>query len=324
MAKIAKTTSRRARKNVNDLIDQRMETAMHATPVDHESQIASWTATEPTLPELTEDELADLDERVSPEAPWIGPEIDDSDEMTADEVRLVEAEVSKLEALESQETDEIAAATVPLLELDVEPTFDELRESFPESLVEETVFSIAEALDERAAFETDKNPDNANIHRTLKKVRSQLVTKRAAKVMLATNLTPAFINRSEHTGSRYNVYALGKLADVIFGVTDGAISNAINLACMRSLFRFKNAGIPFTMEMAKAAASDKIRVDAAVRQHLVRHTVSASTAPTQASSTMQALETLGVVKGVGGTKSPTFVPTEHPIVAKLEEMLAAA
>lgn len=151
-----------------------------------------------------------------------------------------------------------------------------------------------------------------------------MITLRAASVTLACNVDPAILNRSLHEGSRYNVYAIGKLADAIFALSGGQVSNAINNAVMRSLFRFRAAGKTFTGEMAKAAASDKIRVDAAVREHLVRHTVSASTAPTQASSTMQALETLGIVKRTGGTKNPTYELTDSPVVRKLEEVLAKA
>jgi ABC-type microcin C transport system duplicated ATPase subunit YejF len=56
--------------------------------------------------------------------------------------------------------------------------------------------------------------------------------------------------------------------------------------------------------------------------HLVRHTVSASTAPTQASSTMQALETLGVVKRSGSGKNPVFEVVDGPLTRKIEELLA--
>lgn len=209
-------------------------------------------------------------------------------------------------------------------------SWDATLEALPADKVEETVFATAAAFDDRSAFERAKDPDNTNIQRTLKKARAQMVTRRAAQVMLATNVDPATINRVFHEGSRYNVYALGKLADVIFGLTknpehqQGQITNAINLACMRSLFQFRAAGMQFTGELAKAAASDKIRVEAAIRSHLVRHTVSASTAPTQASSTMQALTTLGIVKKSGSHRNPTFDLADTPVVAKLHELLHAA
>jgi hypothetical protein len=61
-----------------------------------------------------------------------------------------------------------------------------------------------------------------------------------------------------------------------------------------------------------------------LRSALHRHTVSASTAPTQASSTMQALETLGLVKREGSVRNPTFTLTDHPAVAHLEARMMAA
>jgi hypothetical protein len=202
-------------------------------------------------------------------------------------------------------------------------TLNELLAAQNDEAVDDMVFSIAEEIDTRVSFEELKKGDGANIQRTLKKIRTQMVTKRAARVLLASNINPAFINREVHSGSKYNVYALGKLADVIYGITDGAVANAINLACIKSLFKCRDAGITFTGEVAKACASKQYQIDAAVREHLVRHTVSTSTASTQASSTMQALATLGVVKVEGSSRNPIYVMTENLIGKKLEAMLAA-
>lgn len=203
--------------------------------------------------------------------------------------------------------------------------YDELLSTIEPEKIDNMVTWIADAMDARADFEERKNPENSNIQRTLKKAREQLVTKRAAKVLIAANVDPAFINRTLHDGARYNVYALGKLADVVYAITDkGTLGNAINRACMKSLFACRAAGFTFNLETAKAAASDKVQIDAAIRKVLVRHTVSSSTAPTQASSTMQALATLGVVKAEGSTRNPTYKLTEHPVVEKLEVLLKAA
>jgi hypothetical protein len=181
------------------------------------------------------------------------------------------------------------------------------------------------SVDERASFEAVKDSSNTKIQATLKKVRAGLTNLDAARVLIASNVDPNIFNREVHTGSRYNVYALGKLVDAMNAIgTDGKkVTNAINLACMRSLFQFRANGAQFTGEMAKAAASDKIRVSASISAMLVRHTVSASTAPTQASSTMQALETLGIVKRSGNTRNPNFDLIDSPITARLEQALAA-
>lgn len=223
----------------------------------------------------------------------------------------------------------------PALELaqelaDLEPVdttsdlaFRELMLSHDEVAIQGMTAEITAAIDARTAFETEKHGSGHNIHKTLSKVRKALMWKDTSRVMLAANVDPSFINRTLHDGSRYNVYAVDKVADAVKGLADGVVSNAINRACMVSLFQMRKAGLPFTGEIAKACASDKVHVDLAIRKHLMRHTVSASTAPTQASSTMQALETLGIVKREGSSRNPTFTLTDAPITKRLEEVLFA-
>lgn len=223
-----------------------------------------------------------------------------------------------LEAQEAAHAAEgIPAQTAPA----DQPLFQELIAALPDSEVETMTQRIVAELDKRAAFEEEKNPENANIQRTLKKARELLATKRTTKVLMAAGVDPSFITRQVNDGSAYNVYALFKLADIVRGMTDGAITNAINNAVLRSLVRIHRAGKEFTMELAKAAASDKIRIDAGLKSLMVRHTVSASTAPTQASSTMQALETLGVVRNKGSRKAPVYAVLDNLVAARMQEFV---
>lgn len=233
------------------------------------------------------------------------------------------------DAIEARELEEAVQEATGEFTL---PDLDKLRSQVPAPDVERMVWRVANALDERERFEIDaaeaeKGDVNPNILRTIKKVRSQMVTKRAASLLCAIAVTPEFINRSINEGFRYNVYALGKLGDVIYGVTDGQIANAINLACMRTLFSFRRAGLTFDMEVAKGCCSKQYamkKLGAAVRQHVISHTVSESTAPTQASSTMQALVTLGVVTRQESGKNPSWTLTDTPITKKLAEMFEMA
>lgn len=281
---------RKSVKEVLASIDQDMETAITAGVVDHETQASSW---------ISEEVAAGVQ---------------------------LEQVVQQLEALEELP----AAEDIAGAEIIRTSTLGELLQLQNDQAVEATVVEIAGQIDDRSGFEAHtasmEGKDDANIQRTLKKVRTQMVTKRAARLLLAVNVTPGFINRQVHTGSAYNVYALGKLGDLIYGVTDGVVANAINQACMRSLFAFKAAGVPFTMECAKASASKQYakKIDAAVRKHLVSHTVSTTTAPTQASSTMQALCTLGVCKTNGVGKNPTYTVQDTPLAHKLEAMMSLA
>jgi hypothetical protein len=190
--------------------------------------------------------------------------------------------------------------------------------------VDVMVTNVAKAIDDRAAFEKEKHGGESNIQKTLDGARKALVTKAAAHVMLACNVDPNFMTRSIHQGQGYNVYAVQKVADIVRGLTDGnSVSNKINLAVMRTLFRFRASGDVFTSEIAKCCASDKVKPKAKLTAALVSHTVSASTASTQASSTMQALQTLGIVSASGASRSPVYTLTDHPAVAELEKRLAA-
>lgn len=241
-----------------------------------------------------------------------------------EEIELHEAIGDEIERQEM--VDELHEPTAPIVSEG--PSFRELMLTIDDHDVEMAQRTIAAAIDERAAFERAKKGEGANIERSLKKAREGMaLSKGPTRVLIAAEVDAGFVNRTLHDGSRYNVYAIDKVVDVLRALSSdtGEIKNAINRACMISLFRMRKAGLPFTLDVAKGCASDKFLIDAAVRKHLMRHTVSASTAPTQASSTMQALETLGVVKREGTTRNPTFTLLDTPITRELEQrMLKAA
>ena len=263
----------------------------------------------------------ELEQRMAAEAACMGPEYGPAS-TDADLAAVVEAVEDVVTELESATVIEHQPAEQP-------QDFADVLAAVSSEDVNAKVEATRKALTERSDFERVKDPDNGKIQKPLDRVWKQITTQRAARLMCAVSFDPETLNRVIHEGARYNVYAMGKLGDAIWGLTNsedgkrGQITNAINLACMRSLFRFRADGTQFTGEMAKAAASDKIRVDAKVRELLVRHTVSASTAPTQASSTMQALESLGIVRRSGSGTNPNFDLTANPIVGALEKALAA-
>jgi hypothetical protein len=201
-------------------------------------------------------------------------------------------------------------------------SFDQTVADLNPDHVESEMRFIDHMIKARGDYEITKGKDSAhNIHTTLKKVGARLATPRAARVMLACAVDPKFITRELHDGSAFNVYSLDKLADIVAAVTDGTMRNAINIAIVRTMFNFKRAGEVFNGDFAKAAASDKLRVDLKYRGLMVSHTVSAGTAPTQASSTMQALETLGIVAKTGTTRNPVYTLTDAPIVKKLAQVM---
>ncbi|RWB95573.1 MAG: hypothetical protein EOQ56_27890 [Mesorhizobium sp.] len=191
--------------------------------------------------------------------------------------------------------------------------------------IEATKTVIANAFDDRAAFQRAKDSDNETIHRSLNKSRAKLIQEKAVACLLATSTAPDFITDSMHQGSAYNVYAADKLCDIVGALNGDVLHNAINIAVMKSLFAFRAANETFTGEMAKAACSKQIRIATpSLAKLLVRHTVSPPTAPTQASSTMQALQTLGIVVNKGSQKYPAYHLTDSPQTRRMEAVLKAA
>lgn len=185
-----------------------------------------------------------------------------------------------------------------------------------------TIAEINKAFDDRATFENTLRPGSTGIQEKLKAGVKKIGTLGAARSILAANVDPNFVNRSLLEGRRFNIYAVDKIADLLLGVSQGRIHNAINSAIVKSLFKFRDAGQPFTGLAALAAASDKIKIEKGMAALLVRHTVAAATAQTQSSSTMNALLTMGAVVNVGSHKSPVWQLTTAPVVAELERIAA--
>jgi len=179
---------------------------------------------------------------------------------------------------------------------------------------------VHDAFDRRLQFEAahgNKKADKIDAY------RKKIATLPLCAMLVATDTDPDFVNRSVSEGKRYNIYAIDKLADVLMGLETGFIKNPHNLAILKSLILFRDAGVNFTGEMALAAASDKFKVDAKLAKLLVRHTVAKGTASTQASSTMNALQTLGIVINRGDKKRAIWQLTDTPQSRRLEEVLAA-
>lgn len=203
-------------------------------------------------------------------------------------------------------------------------SFKDIAAGISKNRIETARKKLAGAYETRAKVEREKNPENDKIHDSLKASCNVLSKDVALRVLLAAEAAPDFIMQSSSEGKHYNVYAGQKVADLVQALDSGVMKNAINNAITRSLFAFRAAGEQFTGEMARAAASDKIRVQGQIAKMLVRHTVSASTAPTQMSSTMQALQTLGIVKNTGTRREPIYELTDTPQTRRLEEIVSKA
>lgn len=214
-------------------------------------------------------------------------------------------------------------ATVSLEVEHVPGDFKEMTEAVEDADKTVMAAAVQSEFDRRLSFELTKNPGNEKMKTNLAGYAKKMTTLPLAGVLCATDIDPGFINREISAGKRYNVYAIDKVNDILSRLETGHGKNEINAAVMRSLFKFRAAGVPFTGLMAVAAASDKVKVEKAMEALLVRYTVSPNTAPTQASSTMNALQTLGIVINRGTAKFPVWVLTDTPQTRRLEEVLAA-
>lgn len=203
-------------------------------------------------------------------------------------------------------------------------SFDELLANIAEADKLKKAQAIGAAFDDRLAFLAKDKPGNLNQPKTLTKYRAKLAMPSKAAALIVTGTDEEFINRSTSGDSRYNVYAIDKLIDVVNALTGGQLGNKVNQAILKSMVNFKKAAIPFDGRMAQAATSDKITVtDKKMRDLLNRHDVAASTASTQTSSTMSALQTLGIVINKGSAKFPIYELTDTPASQKVQKLLAA-
>ena len=290
-----------------DFDDQQFAEHMDQPVVeDHASDVLAM-LTEPleSIEQNVEDPIEDL-----PLA-TVEPEITETD------VSL-DATEAKLEAIEASDEAAIAASEEPNV------SFLDIFTSVTDEEADIMTMRVMKILDERAEFEKQKNANNSSIQNTIARARRYLAGREQGRFLVACGLDPDELMREKHAGTRYNVYAYLKLGDIVSGLTVNGqqISNAVNLACMRSLFRLRKLGITFDKKTAEAATSKQIHIEHAIAKHLFRHTVSAATASTQASSTMQALQTLGVVRSVG-SRNPVYEVTGSPLAKVIEEAMAA-
>lgn len=200
-------------------------------------------------------------------------------------------------------------------------SFIEARDAVTLAEVTAMQTDLIAAFSNRAAYERASNPNNDNIQETLSKVQKGHLAHAISQGFVAAGVDPNYLNKSEVAGKRRNVYALLKLQDLIYGASSGHLKNAINIAVLVSMVKLERVKIGFTGVIAKACASDKSPVETSVAVHLRRHTVSESTASTQSSSTMTALEDLGVVVNTGSQKFPLWSFTDTALAKRLREVI---
>lgn len=253
------------------------------------------------------------------------PDESTSDQALAAIVNQIEAKQDAIDAQTATGTSTTIDLTGDQPQSDDMPLFSDILGAIDDDTKKDMAQRVSDAIDARIERLKRVAPDNDSQPATLNKLRSKMAMPSRAAVLVAVGTDETFIDDSRSTGNHYNVYAIDKVADLVATLSGDQMRNAINRAVTRSLFQFRAAGQKFTGEHAKAAASDKIRIsDKTLEKLLIRHTVSAGTAPTQASSTMQALQTLGIVTNTGTVKFPVYELTDSPQTHQLEKILKAA
>mgnify|MGYP000852566618 CR=1 FL=1 len=240
---------------------------------------------------------------------------DPTDILDDEALQAIDEAEARAQAYEDQAADQAANADqAPAVD------FQTMLGAVTDDQVQGLQAALATEFGERARFERDANPNNDSIQKTLTKLQGILSKPGTLRSLVATGTGAGPINRSEVTGKRRNVYAIEKMADLLYGAVTGHLKNAVNIAVFSSLVKVQNAGLPFTTEVAKAATSDKIAVDNQLKGLLIRHTVAESTASTQQSSTMTALEDLGVVANTGTRGRPVYTLLDNPLSRRLVEI----
>ncbi|OCP21933.1 MULTISPECIES: hypothetical protein [unclassified Ensifer] len=189
---------------------------------------------------------------------------------------------------------------------------------------------IGAAFDERVQFEISRKASGSADMPKVKKLnsyRGKLALPSMAKVLMELKISEMFINTrqgKETDGDRFNIYAIDKVIDFVRALAgQQKLSNAHNVAIAKSMLIFEENGKTFTGEMAMCAASDKIRSQNPDAKLLRRHNVDKSTAGTQASSTLNALMALGLVKNTGTKRAATYVFANTNQAKAFKELLQA-
>lgn len=153
------------------------------------------------------------------------------------------------------------------------------------------------AFDARAAYELSKNAENMNMQKTLSDLRASVNHDAIAKLMLSANVNADFINRSERTNARFNVYSAEKIVNIIRFAASAATLNHYTLAIIKSMYNCFNAEIDFTQRDALSACSLTAKVDSSKAAHIVQYQkhVALNTAATQSSSSLNALLMTNVI-----------------------------
>jgi hypothetical protein len=157
------------------------------------------------------------------------------------------------------------------------------------------------SCDARSAHELSKNPTNGSIQATLTTMRKSFDNDAIASALLACNVNPDFLNKSERNSNRFNVYAAEKVLNIgrVIAKNPGAL-NHYTRAIVLAASALALADCTLTHADAVAACSlsvahkDKSRAKI-IKSAVYQKHVAANTAATQSSSSINALQVCNVL-----------------------------
>lgn len=232
----------------------------------------------------------------------------------------IEPEDFRQDVTEAQAADQTPAPAAA----DADVAFTDLLDAVTETQVDTLKTALVASFAERARYELEKNPHGDKTQENVAAAQKHLMLPTVLRGLVVTGVKPDFMNDPASATKRRNVYTPAKMKDILMSAKTGVLENAVNIATIVTLFRFREQKIPFTKAVAKACVSDKIAVEPFMKPFMRRHTVSESTADAQAGSTMMALELLGVVKQVGTKRAQVFELVESALTRRLEEIVKMA
>lgn len=164
---------------------------------------------------------------------------------------------------------------------------------------------VAAALAARKIYETEQNPTNNNIQKTLDGLVKDFASVDVCKFMHAASVDADFINRQERKNKRFNVYSAQKVANVARAAAAAESLNAYTATLLRTAIALTRADMSMTHRDAHSALCLDLKVDAAKAQHVVRYgkNIASNTADTQSSSSINALQMFNVLKEIRDDKN---------------------
>lgn len=166
--------------------------------------------------------------------------------------------------------------------------------------VQDYKLAIDAAFNARIDYQTAKitAETKGDIVKTLRELHRDSSHERIAEIMMLSNVDANYINRQERDNARFNVKSATKVVNVARVLAKVATLNHYTIAALRSMHSFHLADVTFCQSDAVAAMSLSVNCkDVSKNKHLVRYAshTSPSTASTQSSSSLNALQMYGVV-----------------------------